>query len=494
MNTAPFDTVLLLVFFVYGLAFFSLGMTLAIESGRFPALADAKVLRPLAFFGLIHGAHEWLEAYLLQAESFGAHLPAWLPWFRLFLLITSFVFLAIFGIQTFRSHPSKLKAGTYVVLTTLGIYLLIILINTGLSIRSADITWLDLLNVLSRYLLAVPGAILAAFALRRQAMGSAGEERPHLITHLTIAAIGFLIYGLAQLFVPYIDMFPARVINVAAFRTWFGFPIQIVRAVMAVMITLGLVRATQLAERERQRLAAAAQKTHLEALEQRDALRHELLSHTVQAQEEERARIARELHDETAQILSAFSLDLATLRNSASNNPECGRVVDRLQALSKQMSQGLYRLVHDLRPAQLDDLGLIPAIQYLKDSNASQGLDVSVEVQGQSRRVDAIKETVLFRLVQEALNNVLRHAQTSQAQVMVQFRTGEITVKVVDNGIGFNPDLPLVPPHGWGLAGMRERVDLIGGKLQISSAPGKGTIVEAIVPDMISSTAKRRGP
>ena len=82
----------LLVFFVYGLAFFSLGMSLAIESGRFPSLADDRVLRTLAIFGLLHGSHEWLEAYLFQAEAFGQVLPGWLSWFRLVLLITSFVF------------------------------------------------------------------------------------------------------------------------------------------------------------------------------------------------------------------------------------------------------------------------------------------------------------------------------------------------------------------------------------------------------------------
>src|SRR5665647_343106 len=75
MNVPSFDTVLLLVFFIYGLAFFSLGMSLAVESGRFPALADARVLRPLAIFGLAHGTHEWLEAYLMQADSSGAPLP-----------------------------------------------------------------------------------------------------------------------------------------------------------------------------------------------------------------------------------------------------------------------------------------------------------------------------------------------------------------------------------------------------------------------------------
>jgi signal transduction histidine kinase len=493
MTQTSFDTVLLLVFFIYGLAFFGLGMALAIESGRLPALAEARVLRPLAFFGLLHGIHEWLEAYLLQAEAYGAALPGWLPWFRLLLLVSSFIFLIAFDIQVFRLHTRPLKAGDFLLSSILGLYFLAILASAALAIRSAQLAWIDLLNVLSRYLLAFPGAILAAFALRLQAVDSTGEERPHLITHLTIAALGFFIYGLAQFIVPKIPMFPANSINTTAFSSWAGFPIQVVRAGMAVLITLTLVRATQLAERERQRLAVSNQKAHLEALEQRDTLRHELLFHTVQAQEEERARIARELHDETAQVLTAFSLDLATLRSSLPKKVDAIQVVDRLQALCKQMSQGLYRLVHDLRPAQLDDLGLIPAIQYLKDSHTAQGLDVSVEVQGQSRRLDAIVETVLFRVVQEALNNILRHAQTDQARILVQFQTREVVLKVIDSGVGFNPDLPLVPPHGWGLAGMRERVDLIGGQMTITSAQDKGTTVEVTVPDISLSEATIRG-
>jgi signal transduction histidine kinase len=483
MTGAAVDPVLLLVFFIYGLAFFSLGMTLAVESGRFQALADAQVLRPLAIFGLIHGIHEWMDAYLMQAEAFGVSLPGWLPWFRLSLLATSFIFLVIFVIQVYQLHPQNIRMGGYILLSTLGIYILVILINALQAIRFSSINWFDLLNVLARYLLAVPGAILAAFALRRQAIGSVGEERQHLITHLTIAAIGFGIYGLAQIFVPAVSMFPARTINAAVFRTWFGFPIQVIRAGMAVMITMGLVRATQLAERQRQRLAAAAEKAHLEALEQRDNLRHELLFHTVRAQEEERSRIARELHDETAQVLTALTLDLATLRKTVSRHPKTIQLVDRLQLLSKQMALGLYRLVHDLRPAQLDDLGLIPAIQYLKDSNAMQGLDVSVEVQGQSRRLDAIVETVLFRVIQEALNNVLRHAQTRQAQILIHFNPQEIILNVIDTGIGFDPEKPLTPPHGWGLAGMRERVELIKGQFHIHSGQGRGTTIEVIVPN-----------
>jgi signal transduction histidine kinase len=483
MNAATFNTTLLLVFFVYGLAFFTLGMTLLVESGRYPALADIKILRPLALFGLIHGTHEWLEAYLLQAESFGAIFPGWLPWFRLFLLAISFVFLIFYVFRALRFRPIKLGISGYLLISALSIYILIILVSAIQAIRSANITWYSLLNVLSRYLLAVPGAILAAFALHHQAVTSDGAERPHLITHLTVAAIGFSIYGLAQIVVSNVNMFPARYINTATFTAWTGFPIQVVRAAVAVMITMGLGRATQLAERERQRLAMAAQKAHLEAVEQREALRHELLFHTVRAQEEERSRIARELHDETSQILSALSLDLATLHKKVSKDQKTTQLVERLQSLSKQMAQGLYRLVHDLRPAQLDDMGLIPAIRYLKDSSATQGLMVSLDVQGQSRRLDTIIETVLFRVIQEALNNVLRHAQTQQAQIYVNFDPKEITIKVVDFGVGFNPDEPIVPPHGWGLAGMRERVESIYGKLRIDSKPGKGTTVEVRVPN-----------
>jgi signal transduction histidine kinase len=485
MNASSFDTVLLLVYFIYGLAFFGLGMALAVESGRYPTLTDAQVIRPLAIFGLLHGTHEWLEAYLMQAETYGNPLPSWLPWFRQILLITSFIFLIIFDFRTFREHPRKLDLAGYLLISALSVYSIIILINSSESIRSATIAWPDLVNVLSRYLLAVPGAIMAAFALRIQATGSKGEERNHLLTHLTIAAVGFFIYGLAQFFVPFANMFPANYLNTTTFRAWSGFPIQVVRAGMAVLIMMGLVRSTQLAERERQRHLAMIQKDRLEALEQRDNIRHELLFHTVRAQEDERSRIARELHDETAQILTAVTLDLATLRGQISKGPEIIQLVDRLQLLCKQMAQGLFRLVHDLRPAQLDDFGLIPAIQYLRDSNAMQGLEVSLEVEGQSRRMDAIVETVLFRVIQEALNNVLRHAQTQQAQIIVDFCSQEIVLKVIDTGIGFDAGTPLTPPHGWGLEGMRERVELIKGQLRIDSETGKGTTVQVTVPNII---------
>jgi signal transduction histidine kinase len=306
---------------------------------------------------------------------------------------------------------------------------------------------------------------------------------------LTWAAIGFGLYGLTQLFVPAIDMFPARILNSTGFQTFAGFPIQVVRALLAVVITLSLLRATQIVEKDRQQQLLAVQQARLEALERiqeeltkREALRRELLRHTVRAQEEERSRIARELHDETSQVLTAFSLDLATLKTEICDREEVKNLVDRLQGLSKQMSQGLYRLVHDLRPAQLDDLGLIPALEYLKDDSVSAGLEVIINIHGRARRLDPINETVLFRVAQEALHNVVRHAQVGQARISLDYKPQEITLKVEDSGAGFNPVQSFVPPRGWGLAGMRERVESVGGQLSIESKPGMGTTVEVDVP------------
>jgi signal transduction histidine kinase len=284
-------------------------------------------------------------------------------------------------------------------------------------------------------------------------------------------------------------MFPARWLNSTGFQTFASFPIQVVRALLAVLITLSLLRATQIVEKDRQLQLLAVQQARLEAMERiqeelskREALRRELLRHTVRAQEDERSRIARELHDETSQVLTAFSLELATLKTVICDREEVKTMVDRLQSLSKQMSQGLYRLVHDLRPAQLDDLGLIPALEYLKDDSVRAGLEVAINIHGKARRLDPVIETVLFRVAQEALHNVVRHAQVGRARISLEFLPQEITLKVEDSGAGFDPVQSFVPPQGWGLAGMRERVESVGGLLSIESKPGIGTVVEVAVP------------
>jgi signal transduction histidine kinase len=476
------DQLTFLVFFIYGLAFFGMGITMALESGRSPALAQARVLQPLAAFGLIHGTHEWMEAYLMQAESFGPPLPDWLPWLRLGFLIASFASLFLYGIQMLLLvSPYRLGKRIFR-FSVFGAYALFILFNISSAYLREPIPLTGILDGLARYLLAVPAAMLAALALRAQGRNAREQGRVRMSTSLSIASFGFAIYTLTQIFVHPIDMFPARFINEAAFLAFTGFPIQLIRTVMAILITYGLVRATQSMEEERKTELFAAQQSRLEALEKQEEIRRELLRHTVQAQEDERARIARELHDETSQILSAFMLELATLRELAKRKPQMKSIVDKLQELSRQMSQGLYSMVHDLRPAQLDDLGLVPALKSLLDSECCpKGMQVTFEVSGAQRRLESLIETVLFRVAQEALTNVTRHAGINEASMRLDYAPETITLGVLDSGKGFDPNEPLRPPRGWGLEGMRERVASVGGQLNLYSAPGRGTTVEVVI-------------
>ena len=480
---------IVVVYFIYGLAFFSMGLAIMMEARRAPLLADARVLAPLAFFGFVHGSHEWLEMALILRSSFGFADPISAPVVRLIMLVISFASLALYGFQVLRPQKSIwTQANLYFILGLLALYSLMVIITNRLPSSSVD-DWIKRADILARYLLAVPGAAMAALALNRQASQARAATSRNLSFHLRLAGLGFAVYSLTQLVVAPADIFLSPYLNTASFLAWAGFPIQAVRAGMAVLVTFGLIRATQDVEGERQRQFVAAQEARLQALEQirnelveREAMRRELLRHTVAAQEEERARIARELHDETAQFLTAFSLDLATMQKSVRRNPEVAPILERLQSMSRQISQSIYRMVHDLRPAQLDDLGLIAALGYLVDEAQHNHLQVTLTIKGNRQRLDPLVETVLFRIAQEALTNIERHAGVNQATLALCFDSQEIKLVVQDEGVGFNPAKTLLPPHGWGLAGMRERAESVGGHFCIDSTPGLGTLVEVVVP------------
>ncbi len=182
MSSQTFDMVLLVVYFAYGLAFFGMGLTLALESERSPALADARLLRPLAAFGMIHGVHEWLDSYLLQPIAGGIQLPAWVLWLRLGLLVGSFSALLIYGILTLRAHPLKPGIFTYAFWVVLILYVLGILTSAIFTYRTGTTLLVNLYDVLCRYLLAVPAAVLAAVSLRAEAISAANLNRRRVMT------------------------------------------------------------------------------------------------------------------------------------------------------------------------------------------------------------------------------------------------------------------------------------------------------------------------
>jgi signal transduction histidine kinase len=205
-------------------------------------------------------------------------------------------------------------------------------------------------------------------------------------------------------------------------------------------------------------------------------------------QEGERRRLARELHDGIGQTLTALLHQLDGL----------GAVVDELPApaaarlrdaaaLAAQALRETRELSHLLRPQVLDDLGLAPALRWLaRTFQERTGVRVHLELAGLDGRLPAEHETLAFRLVQEELNNVAKHARATTAAVWVELAAGELGLRVSDDGIGFSPPASSVAaggePAGAGLRGMRDRVELFGGRIEVSSRPGAGTRIAARVP------------
>src|SRR5438477_3740662 len=224
--------------------------------------------------------------------------------------------------------------------------------------------------------------------------------------------------------------------------------------------------------------------------EQLRLLSRELLS----AQEEERKKISRELHDVIAQTLTTINLRLASLRKEASLNTKgLERSIARTQKLVEQSVDIVHRFARELRPTVLDDLGLIPALHsYMKSFRAQTGIHVTLSAFAEVEQVNGEKRTVLYRVAQEALTNVARHAGASHAEVKIQKLDGAICMKIKDNGHGFQAKHGLRAQRGkrLGLLGMRERLEMVGGSFTVTSRPGKGTTVLAQIPLM---TAKKGG-
>ncbi len=210
------------------------------------------------------------------------------------------------------------------------------------------------------------------------------------------------------------------------------------------------------------------------------------LEQLTRAQEEERKRIARELHDDTVQNLIVISRQLDKIASSDGElSEESPKHVANLKQQVEATLQGLRRFSHDLRPSVLDDLGLLPALELLASDLEKQGIATSFEVTGEARRLRPEVEVMLFRIAQEAVRNIWRHARASAAKLTIEFNDNEVRVSVSDNGKGFElPQRPgdLASLGKLGLAGMNERVRLVNGTLIVQSAPGKGTTVVAEVP------------
>jgi PAS domain S-box-containing protein len=211
----------------------------------------------------------------------------------------------------------------------------------------------------------------------------------------------------------------------------------------------------------------------------------------VDVQENERNHISRELHDEAGQSLSSLILRLGHMGHDPGYPEHMRQQLLELKQLTDRVLDDLHRLAMDLRPATLDHLGLVAALDQLAKKMASDQLSLRFEAFGfEGERLPPDLETTLYRIVQEALTNTVRYAQATDAGILLERGKGMVKVFIEDNGIGFHPDQ--VPAEGHlGLVGMRERAEMVGGTLTIDSAPDKGTSIVLEVPDDDSHLDRR---
>ena len=708
-----FERNLVVIYFFYGLAFFSMGLAIWLASSRFRSsefrLAGALLF--LAAFGIVHGLQEWFDMFRLLDAQGGTHIPGWLLLHEVHLthLVLSFLLLVFFGIKLLFANRRAGDDGDRFALVGAGAFLLLWVASTGLTwlvYRPERLVMINAADVLARYTLGITGSVIAAWAIWLEQRNFARRGMARFGRTLLGAALALLLYGIiGQLFVQPSFIFPSTVINSELFLSLFGFPIQLWRAILAILMALFIIRALNIFEIENeQRLAeameqrAAAQQEALrvqqEALlvqqraraeteqlnhqlqeavrdlgllfnvsrrvagtldraallegaaplvvellpqvnagmlalrrepdrplevvsvvecndpaapvaerkeqglrlaeftattgrpswmvdcdveplddslpmletgspapdplasaptpagdppagghtmampitargqvigslvfctlyeavpfslhdvalaravadqlsvaidnatlydevEQSGKLRGELLHRIVSAQEAERQRIARELHDGTGQTLTALGLGLAAAADRLDSDPAAvRRQLADMKQMNAQVLQEVHNVIADLRPSILDNLGLVPALRgHVSVFESRTGIQTQLVVRGKATRLKPEVETTIFRIAQESLTNVMRHAAARSVLVQVVFGDDGVDLSVHDDGQGFDVTRALAGDGGraaWGLLGIQERASLVGGAAELLSTPGQGTTVSVSIPN-----------
>jgi signal transduction histidine kinase len=339
----------------------------------------------------------------------------------------------------------------------------------------------------TRYTLGIPGALLAAWGFLIQRRIFVEQGLAEYAPSLRWAALALALYGVVgQFFASPSLLFPSTIINTESFQALLGIPVQLFRAVMAGLIAVFTIRALRAFDVRLRRQLAAAQREAQAATAHRDTLRGELLRRTVTAQEEERKRVARELHDEIGQTLAGLATGLRGVQQSLNGDLERVRLqLRQLEGMTVRAIGELNHMVKNLRPSILDDMGLQAALKwYVGELNRRGTTEIALRLDGVRGRLPSQTETILFRITQEALNNIVRHAQARHATVALARLDDVVRLCIGDDGVGFDvtPVLTGQAGSGWGLVGVRERVELVGGHCEITSVPGKGTTVCIEIP------------
>jgi signal transduction histidine kinase len=475
---------LILIYFIYGLAFFCLGIAVLLEGDRSLDERLRLALRPLAAFGILHGINEWLDM-LQSIENFHPNPTGSSVLFfsKITLLAFSFLSLSGFGFSLLAPNMRIRRLSLLAPLFLAAVWAF------GLELLSGKYSimpgFCQVACAWTRYSIGIPAALAASIGLiaqqrnfRRAGMAKFGRDS-------LVASIAFAWYAIAQFFVAPSRLPPSTFINSDLFEHWFNFPVQLLRAGLAIVITVYVIRFMRSFDTEIKQQIAHLQDLQLQEAKKREEMRGGLIKQIVAAQEAERRRIARELHDDTGQSLTAIGLGLRGISTQIGNeNTKATQNLRKLEAMTTNSLNELQRMIANLRPAHLDDLGLAAAIRwYVNDARNHTEIQIHFKSEGDEVKVSDEVKIALYRIIQEAITNAIKHSNANNLAINLNFLEKRVMVEIKDDGVGMDLNkINTDTSSSWGLLGMQERTKLLNGSFIIDSKEGRGFRISASLP------------
>ncbi len=446
-----------LVLFLYGQVFFVLGIVILLQSRQYSRLKLAHRLPWLAGFGLLHGFNEWGDLFIpIQAQYLDVVIIDLLRTFQLILLALSFFCLLQFGLELFRPWPQKLQWLRFIPFILLMIWV-IIPFTTNLIATPSIASWQNKANAFARYLLCIPGGLIAGYGLKKQVneqIRHLGEKK--IERTLNIAAGALIIYGiLGGIIVPASDFFPGRWLNVDTFTQLFFFPPAIFRSIDGLVLTTAIIRLLEIFNKETQNT--------IHQMEERLIIF------------KERERIVRDLHDGALQQVYAAGLLAQSLQKKVPKP-----LSDNVHQLVETITQSISQLREFLSQLQLE-IDQIDVLSVLKMNIDEFQRVIPVETRWEIKQHPHFtpqQANHLIAFTREALSNAVRHSQTDHIEIFITCAHKILRLDIQDFGQGF-PDI--IDP-GYGLRNMHDRAKLLDAKLNIQSTAQKGTTISLSIP------------
>jgi len=460
--TQFFQTNGVILYSIYGQAFFVLGLAIALQSRKHSRLALAGSLWYLSGFGLTHGFHEWGYVFIpIQRTYLPADLVILLEWIQLGFLVVSFLFLVLFGLNLVAGGRAQRRKRWAVV---------VILFLTWIAAMAWAVLFASMGreevvrvgNAAARYFLAIPGALLSAEGLRRQAEQIAERRLERIGQYLHAVAWPMRAYAIfGGLIVPEAPFLLAPWVNERLLLRVLGIPTPVFRSIIGIVLAYLVIRTMEVFELETDQLIAEIQRARLLA--------------------DDRERISRELHDGTVQSIYAAGLMLEDVSMTIEEDPrKAKQKLRQVMANLNQTIQDIRSYIFDLR-GHPTNKSLTEQMQELVETHrASAPFDISFSVKGHCpENVSPFLTQNVLRVLGEALNNVRKHSRATEVDVRVEYDEDQLLLEISDNGIGFNKYPTRV---GQGFLNMRERVQLLGGYMVIDGRQGAGVRLSLSTP------------